>query len=74
MPEEVAYVGLGHVSISFVKGEIMLEFSSHDPQIVNKVGMRSGVLEAQSVYFFAVKDVVHRIGIVVDHTSVVVID
>jgi hypothetical protein len=45
----------------------------HDPSIVDRVGMLSGVPEVQSIYFFAVKDVVHRIGIVVDHASVVVI-
>ena len=69
VPYEMTNILFGSFSILLNELKMILEFGSHCPQIMDRVGMFPGAFEVQSVYFVLLEHKVYRVCIVVDQTA-----
>ncbi|VVB64512.1 Uncharacterised protein [uncultured archaeon] len=64
-PYEMTNILFGSFSILLNELKMILEFSGHYPQIVDRVGMFPGAFEVQSVYSVVLEHIVYGVCIVV---------
>jgi hypothetical protein len=64
MPQKMAYIRLSPGGIPFMKGEVVLKLGGHHSKIMDPVSVLPRTLEIQSIDLAVIKDVIHRVGVV----------
>ena len=71
MPEEMSDIRLGLGRILLVPAKILLELGGYNPKIMNWMSMVLGGLKVQSKYLAVSKEIIGRIGIIMNKATII---